>query len=115
MEEKLETRSENARHVILSYRNKLYYVGSVNISLRQGEPMQKAVFHAVEVMDNKIEDLALEIPKSIYEVLVNYAKLDDPDLVLALYVEGGEFKWTTMSETWLRHYVIESHARNYVV
>jgi hypothetical protein len=115
MEEGIESRSENTRHVILSYGNKLYYVSSVNISLRQGEPMQKAVFHALGIVDNKIEDLELEIPKSIYEVLVNYAKRDDPDLVLALYVEDGEFKWTTMSETWLRHYINESHAKNYVV
>jgi len=115
MEDRLESHPENARHVILSYANKLYYVSSVNISLRQGELMQKAVFHALGIIDNRIEDLELEIPKNIYEVLVNYAKRNDPDLVLALYVEDGEFKWTTMSETWLRHYINESHAKNYVI
>jgi hypothetical protein len=114
MEERIEARSENARHVILSYGSKLYYVSSVNISDKQSDPMQKAVFHALGVLDNKKEDLELDIPKSIYEVLVEYAKLDNPDLVLALYVENGDFKWTTMSETWFKNYMNEGSVKKYV-
>jgi hypothetical protein len=115
LEDQLEAGSENARHLILSYGNKLYYVSSVNVSLRKEESTQKAIFHALGVVDNKMEDLELEIPKGIYEVLVEYAKANDPELVLALYVEGSEFKWTTISETWLRHYVNERFAKTYVV
>lgn len=115
MEEGIEAHSENARHVILSYGSKLYYVSSVNISHRQGDPKQKAIFHALGVIDNKMQDLELDIPQNIYEVLVEYARQDDPDLVLALYVENGEFKWTTMSETWLRNYMSERSVKSYII
>lgn len=90
-------------------------MSSVNVSFRKEEPRQKAIFHALGIIDNKLEDLDLEIPLGIYDILVEYEKADDPDLVLALYVEGSEFKWTTISETWLRHYVNKRFVKTYVV
>ncbi len=115
MVEQVQTQSENARHLILSYRNKLYYVSGVNVSFREGETAHKAVFHALGVLDNHLQDLEIEIPNRIYELLLEYAKRDDKDLILTLTTDGKDFNHALVSETWLRIYVNERNTKRYVV
>jgi hypothetical protein len=115
MENVSETKSENARFVILSYGEAVYYVNRVNVHLRDGENVYRAVFHAKRAMDNQQEDLDLEINKSMYNILVEYAKLDNADMILILHVEGNKSKWCLMSENWLKRYTNGSIAGKYVI
>jgi len=115
MNEQIEAQTENARHVVLSYKNKLYYVSQVNVSFCEDAPTQKAVFHAISVLDNSLQDLVIDIPRNVYDVLVEYAKLNDPNLILAVHVDGVDFKWSLISESWLRQYVNDANAKRYVV
>jgi hypothetical protein len=114
MRERVETRSENARHVILKYEDKVYHVNRVNVRCSEGKKVYSAVFSAKRLEDNKVLDLDFEISRNLYDVLVEYAKLDDSDLLLVLHVEGDDFKWGLVSDSWLRQQA-ESKISRYVV
>jgi len=115
MEGVVETRSENARHVILSYKDKLYYVSTVKVTYCEGEEVHKAVFHAKDTAGGHVEELDLDIPQRLYEILLEYAKIDESDLILVLHVERKEFKWGLVSESWLRRYTNKKVTSDYVV
>jgi hypothetical protein len=114
MKGRVETRSENARHVILKYEDKVYHVSRVNVHCSEGKKGYSAVFSAKRLEDNKSLDLDFEISRSLYDVLVEYTKLEDSDLLLVLQVEGDDFKWGLVSDSWLRQQA-ESKISRYVV
>ena len=103
--------SENARNVILRHNDKLYYVSRVSVRFCEGEMTRRALFHARRAIDNKIEDLDIEITRKLYDVLVEYAKLDNHDLILLLQIDGKSSKWCLMTENWLKH---GTHTTNHV-
>lgn len=102
MGEHSEVKSENARNVILSYGDTIYFVNRVNVQLQEGVDVLKAIFHARRAADGQTQDLEIEINKDTYNMLVEYAKLDNYDLILVLHIEGKESKWCLMSENWLK-------------
>jgi hypothetical protein len=110
----VETRSENARQVILKYENKVYHVNRVNVRCSEENKMYSAVFNARRLDDNKVLDLDFEISQKLYDVLVEYTKLGNSDLLLVLHVEGDNFKWGLVSDSWLRQQT-ESKFRRYVI
>jgi hypothetical protein len=114
MKRREETRSENARQVILKYEDKVYHVNRVNVHCSEGKKMYSAVFSAKRLEDNKSLDLDFKISRDLYDVLVKYTKLEDSDLLLVLHVEGNAFKWCFVSESWLRQQT-ETKVRRYVV
>ena len=113
--EKAETRSENARQVILSYNGKIFYVSMVRVNFCKGSEKHRAIFHAREGNGSPSEDLTMEIPQNLYETLLKYANLNNPDLILVLQVEGTDFKWGFASESWLRQHSCRDSFREYVV
>jgi hypothetical protein len=98
-----EVKSDNARNVILSYNDKIYYVNGVNIQIQEGDKKLKAIFHAKRASDNMHEDLDIEINQGTYDILVEYAKLDKLDLIMVLQIEGCTSKWCLMNEGWLKN------------
>ncbi len=110
-----EVKSENARNVILSYNEKIYYVNGVNVKVQQDADLFKAVFHAKRASDNAIEDLDIEISKNTYNMLMEYAKLDKLDLIMVLQIEGPEARWCLMSEEWLQKQYDTVGKSSYVV
>jgi len=115
MVETTEIKSENARHLILRCADKLYYVNMIRVRLCEGEKMHKAKFHAKSVGDNQYCDLDMAIPQKLYDVLVEYTKLDNSDLILLLSVENQEFKWSLVSESRLKQHSNKNSANAYVV
>lgn len=101
--------------MILSYRDRLYYVSTVKVSYCEGKETHRAVFHAKGTAGGQSENLDLDIPQKLYEILVEYTKMGDSDLILVLHVEGNEFKWGLMSERWLRSYTKGKNASDYIV
>lgn len=101
-EEHTEVKSDNARNVILSYGDAIYFVNKVNVQYEEGLERLKAIFHARRVADNQTRDLELEITKETYGMLVDYAKIDKNDLILVLSIEGNDSKWCLISESWLK-------------
>jgi len=81
----------------------------------EGERFHRAVFHARRAIDNKIEDLNVEITRRLYDALVEYAKLDNDDLILILQIEGNSSKWCLITENWLKRGVNGNNASKYVV
>jgi hypothetical protein len=57
----------------------------------------------------------MEIPQNLYEVLLRYVGLNNPDLILVLQAQGDEFKWGFTSETWLKQYSCRDNFRKCVV
>lgn len=110
-----EFSSENARNVILRHRQELYYVGRVSVSFREGESTQRAVFHARRATDSQSEDLELEITRKLYDVLVEYAKLDNFGQILILQIDGKESRWCLISENWFKQCRNGKDSRNYVI
>jgi|SRR5271157_2924352 len=102
MEEGSEVKSDKARNVILSYENTVYFVSQVNVQFHEGDKKHKATFHAKRVADNRMQDLELEISQSLYDVLVEYTRMDNFDIILILHIETSGSKWCLMSENWLR-------------
>lgn len=94
---------------------KLYYVSAVSVCLDEGQKAHKATFHAQTVEDSKRCDLDLEIPQNLYDTLVEYTKLGNPDLILMLFHENNTFKWSLMSESWLKQYSNMNNIDKYVV
>ena len=115
MEERTVTKSENARHIILNYEDTIYYVGTINVRLREGELKHDATFHAKNPSDNLYYDLEFEIPQTLYEILVEYTKMANPDLILVLALENKVFKWSLVSESWLKNYSNKANPSHYVV
>lgn len=115
MEEHSEVKSENARNVILSYGDTVYFVNKVNVQFREGVDMLKAVFHARRPKDEQFQDLEVEISQAAYNMLTEYAKLDNFDLILVLRIEGNESKWCLMSEDWLKTQIGENGKVFYIV
>jgi hypothetical protein len=115
LEEHSEVKSENARNVILSYRDAVYYVNKVNVQFQEGANMLKAVFHARRPRDKQFQDLEVEISQATYRMLIEYAKLDNFDLILVLRIEGNESKWCLMSEEWLKKQIGENGKAFYIV
>ena len=110
-----QVKSENARNVILSYQDSVYYVNKVNVQLQEGAEMHKAVFHARKAEDTRFQDLEVKISKAAYNMLIEYAKLDNFDLILVLRIDGNESKWCLMSEEWLKTRVGENGKVCYIV
>jgi len=96
-------KSDNARNVILSYNEEIYYVNEVKVQIQEGADKIKALFHAKRAVDKMPRDLNIEISKSTYDVLMEYAKLDKVDLIMVLQIEGSNSRWCLMSETWLKN------------
>lgn len=115
MGENSQVTSENARNVILSYRDSVYYVNKVNVQFQEGTDMLKAVFHARKAKDTLFQDLEVKISKAAYNMLIEYAKLDNFDLILVLRIDGTESKWCLMSEEWLKKQVGENGKVSYIV
>ena len=115
MNDKTETRSEKTRQLILRDENRFYYVSAVNVKLDDGERVHKATFHAEAVDDGKLHDLDFEIPQDLFDVLMEYTKLGNPDLVLLLFHENGSFRWLLLSESWLRQHSSMAGFIQYVV
>jgi hypothetical protein len=102
--EHAEVKSDNARNVILSYNDKIYYVNEVKVQIQDDDVDKiRAVFHAKRAGDNSAQDLDIEINKATYDMLLEYAKLDKVDLILVLQIEGTNSKWCLMSEAWLNN------------
>jgi hypothetical protein len=101
--ERSEVKSDNARNVILSYNDKVYYVSSINVAVKDGADKLKAIFHAKRAVDNEPEDLDIEINQGTYNILIEYAKLDKLDLVMVMQIDGGNAKYALMSEDWLKN------------
>ncbi len=110
-----EVKSENARNVILSYNDRIYYVNSVNVKVQEGVDKLKAIFHAKRASDNTLEDLDIEINQGTYDILMEYAKLDKLDLIMVLQIEGASAKWCLLSEDWLKHQVCSAGSAGYIV
>jgi hypothetical protein len=116
MAEQTEVKSENARNVILSCGSGVYFVSRVNVQVREGAGRFKAVFHAVRMADHQLQELNVEISQAVYDVLVEYARMDKVDLILVLHIDGEDAKWCLMSENWLRNQPCERRGkREYVV
>jgi hypothetical protein len=113
--EKVETRSGNAHHLMLSYNGTVFSVSTVRVHFCKDNVKHKAIFCAKEAKDGPSKDLVMEIPQNLYEVLLKYARLDNPDLILVLQVKGDDLKWGFTSETWLRQYSCRDSFRKYVV
>jgi hypothetical protein len=101
--ERSEVKSDNARNVILSYNEKVYYVSSINVAVKEGADKLKAIFHAKRASDNAQEDLDIEINQGTYNILIEYAKMDKLDLVMVMQIDGGNAKYCLMSEDWLKN------------
>jgi hypothetical protein len=110
-----EVKSENARNVILSYNDTVYYVYSVKVQIQEGGGMHKAIFHAKRVSDDALQDLDIEISQGTYDILVEYTKLDKLDLIMVLQIQGSSSKWCLMSEDWLEKQISSSGTARYVV
>ena len=115
MTEKVETRSENAHQVVMSYNGRILYVSMVRVDFRKGNDKHRAVFHATGTQGGTAEDLTMEIPQNLYETLLKYAGLNNPDLILVLQVEGNGFRWGFTSESLLKQYSSLDNFRKYVV
>jgi hypothetical protein len=110
-----EVKSENARNVILSYNDTVYYVYSVNVQIQEGVGKLKAIFHAKRVSDDALQDLDIEISQSTYDILLEYAKLNKLDLIMVLQIQGASSKWCLMSEDWLKNQLHNVGSAGYVV
>ncbi|MGD6805444.1 MAG: hypothetical protein ACQCN4_00585 [Candidatus Bathyarchaeia archaeon] len=110
-----EVKSDNARNVILSYNDKIYYVNSVNVAVKEGADKLKAIFHTKRASDNNVEDLDIEITQGTYDILMEYAKLDKLDLIMVLQIEGAQAKWCLMSEDWLKTQQQPMGSKGYIV
>lgn len=113
--EKAETRSENARQVILSYNGKIFYVSMVRVNFCKGSEKHRAIFHVREAKGSPSEDLTMEIPQNLYETLLKYVNMNNADLIFVLQVEGTDFKWAFTSESWLKQHSHKDNFREYVV
>ena len=111
---KVETRSDNARHVILKYDDKLYHVDRVNVHYSEVKKRYSAIFRAKRLTDNQLFDLDFDISQKLYNVLMDYTKLDDSDLLLVLHAQGKDFKWSFVSESWVRQQT-ETKTKRYIV
>ena len=87
----------------------------VRVNFCKGSEKHKAIFHAREAKGSPAKDLAMEIPHNLYEALLKYVNLNNPDLILVLQIEGTEFKWGFTSESWLKQYSCRDSFREYVV
>lgn len=111
-----EVKSDNARNVILSYNDKVYYVSSVNVAVKEGAEKLKAIFHAKRASDNASEDIDVEINQGTYNMLMEYAKLDKLDLIMVLQIQGGNVKYCLMSEDWLKNqFGVSCGSKGYIV
>ena len=110
-----EVKSDNARNVILSYNEKIYYVSSVNVKMQDGAEKIRAIFHAKRASDNTCEDLDIDITQNTYNVLMEYAKLDKVDLIMVLYIVGSDARWCLLSEDWLHKQYDGASKSSYVV
>jgi hypothetical protein len=113
--ENSQLKSENARNVILSYQDNVYYVNKVNVQFQEGANLLKAVFHARKAKDTRFQDLEVKISQAAYNMLIEYAKLDNFDLILVLRIDGNESKWCLMSEEWLKKRSNENGTVCYIV
>ena len=114
MEQETRTYSKNAHHMIMSYNNKVYHVDSVNVNLSECKNIHEAIFHAKEVEENDFCDLHFKIPNMLCEILIEYAKLDNPDAILVVNVENDKFSWNMLSENWLKKTLNVENVRQYV-
>ena len=111
----MEVKSENARNVILNYGGTVYFVNKVNVQFQEGADTLKAIFHARKAKDTQFQNLEVEISQAAYNMLIEYAKLDNFDLILVLRVKGNESKWCLMSEEWLKKRTSNNSTTLYIV
>ncbi len=111
----METHSENVRHAILSYKDRVYYVSTVRVRFCEGKEMHRAIFHAKDAAGGEPKDLDLEISQKLYELLVEYTKIGNSDLILVLRIENKEYSWGMVHESWLRMFLSKDTVASYIV
>lgn len=87
----------------------------VHVHFCEGKEKHNAIFCAKETEDGPTRKFGMEIPQKLYEILLEYTKLGNPDLILILHVEGNDFQWGLTSESWLRHHSYGTDIKRYVV
>jgi hypothetical protein len=87
----------------------------VNVQFQEDTPVFKAVFQARAAKADQFQDLDFEITQAAYKMLIEYARLDNFDLILVMRIEGNESKWCLMSEEWLKRQVGENGKAIYIV
>jgi hypothetical protein len=115
MGERVETQSENAHHVILKYKEKLYYVSKIRFYFSKDEEMHRALLHSKGLRDGQLENLEFKVSRKLFELLTEYAKMNNPDLLLVLFIEGKELKWQLLSESCLKQQLNQKKAYRYIV
>jgi hypothetical protein len=100
--------------MILSYNDKVYHVSAVNVNLNDGKELHDAVFQAKEVPANTHCDLHFQIPPMLCDILIEYAKLDNPDAILVVNVKDNKFSWNVLSEAWLKHSANCQNVKSYI-
>ncbi len=110
-----EVKSENARNVILSYQDVVYYINQVNVQIQEGHEKVKATFHGKKIGDTQAKELEMEISQAAYNVLLDYAKLDKRDMMLVLEIADGEAKWCLMDENWLKNQIGMGPKPSYII
>jgi hypothetical protein len=74
-----------------------------------------AVFHARRAIDNQPQDLELEIDKKVYDIFVEYARLNTSNLVLILRIDGEEPRLCLMSVNWFKQQSIKKGLKGYII
>jgi hypothetical protein len=90
-------------------------VSAVNVKVHEGQRVHLATFHVQSVDDNVHCEMVFEISQDLFDVLVEYSKLGNPDLVLLLFHENDSFRWSLLSESWLKRYSNLTGLNQYVV
>jgi hypothetical protein len=93
----------------------VYYVSTVRVRFCEGKEMHRAIFHGKDAVGGELKDLDLEISQELYELLVEYTKMDNSDLILVLHVENKECRWGMVHESWLRMFLCKDTIASYVV
>lgn len=112
--EQTKTYSKNAHHMIMSYNDKIYHVDSVRVNFSEGKEQHDAVFHARKIPGEEFLDLQLAIPPMLCDVLIEYAKIDNPDAILVVNIKDNRYSWNVLSEAWLNKTFNAQSVKQYV-
>ncbi len=115
MEQETRAAAKNAHQIVLSYNDKIYNVDLVKVRLCEGKNKHNAVFHAKEIHLSQFTDLSLDIPRGLYDALVEYAKLNDPDMILVLNVKNDSYNWNLVSDAWVKQAASAQNTKKYIV
>ena len=105
---------ENVRDIIFSLEGTVYFVSKMLVE-NEENGLLTVVLTAKRLETERMEELRVSVPPGVVEVVGDYVRRNEYDLLLVIVVQNKAVHWAFVSDSWLKRQLNAGAMRGYVV